>query len=87
MYYKIYCGYGRQNLSYHDCHSLDVTLVSAHESGNTERYEFSFKDFDKEVFFALRASDGARNVADESNIVTIFVPQGTTTVPPTTTSK
>ena len=87
MYYKIYCGNDRNDLSYHNCRSIDVTLVSAHESGTQERYEFEFSTFDTEVFFAVRASDSARNLGEESNIVAIYVPTITTTVPTTSTSK
>ena len=86
MYYTIYCGNDRNDLSYHNCRSLDVTLVSAHESGTQEKYEFEFSNFDTEVFFAVRASDSARNLGEESNIVAVYVPTSTTTVPTTSTS-
>ena len=38
----------------------------------------TFTDFDKEVFFAIRATDGV-NEADESNIVSIYIASVTTT--------
>ena len=38
----------------------------------------TFTDFDKEVFFAVRATDGA-NEAEESNIVSVFIASITTT--------
>ena len=38
----------------------------------------TFTDFDKEVFFAVRATDGA-NEGEESNIVSVFIASITTT--------
>ena len=51
----------------------------ANPAGTEELFTVNtFTDFDKEVFFAIRATDGP-NEAEVSNIVSIFIHSITTT--------
>lgn len=78
-YYKIYCGYNTTHLSYHDCKSLSETAMYAHPAGTQETFRVNrFTDLNRVVFFAIRTTDGS-NEAEESNIVSVFVPSVTTT--------
>ena len=71
--------YFRENLSYHHCKSISDTAMYANPAGTEEIFIVNtFTDFDKEVFFAVRATDGA-NEAEESNIVSVFIASITTT--------
>ena len=71
--YKIYCGYQRFSLSYDNCKSISKTVLFAHIPGTTEiLVETDFRDFDKEIFFAIRTLDGI-NESEQSNIVSVFV--------------
>ena len=48
-------------------------MLFAHIPGTTEiLVETDFRDFDKEIFFAIRTLDGI-NESEQSNIVSVFV--------------
>ena len=38
LYYKIYCGYTRENLSYHHCKSISETIQYANPAGKALKY-------------------------------------------------
>ena len=79
MQYAYLAPYFRENLSYHHCKSISDTAMYANPAGTEEIFIVNtFTDFDKEVFFAVRATDGA-NEAEESNIVSVFIASITTT--------
>lgn len=76
--YKFYCGYDRNSLDYDNCKALSSTTKFARVPGTSEYFEETdFRDFDKEVFFAIRTSD-ERNESEESNIVSVFLKSMTT---------
>ena len=76
--YKFYCGQDRNNLDYDSCKSISTTTKFARVPGTSEYFEETdFRDFDKEVFFAIRTSD-ERNESEESNIVSVFLKSVTT---------
>ena len=79
MHYAYLAPYFRENLSYHHCKSISDTAMYANPARTEEIFIVNtFTDFDKEVFFAVRATDGA-NEAEESNIVSVFIASITTT--------
>ena len=79
MQYAYLAPYFRENLSYHHCKSISDTAMYANPARTEEIFIVNtFTDFDKEVFFAVRATDGA-NEAEESNIVSVFIASITTT--------
>ena len=48
-------------------------MLFAHVPGTTEiLVETDFRDFDKDIFFAIRTLDGI-NESEQSNIVSVFV--------------
>ena len=76
--YKFYCGYFPNSLDYDSCKSISTTTKFARVPGTSEYFEETdFRDFDKEVFFAIRTSD-ERNESEESNIVSVFLKSMTT---------
>ena len=78
MKYKFYRGQDRNNLDYDSCKSISTTTKFARVPGTSEYFEETdFRDFDKEVFFAIRTSD-ERNESEESNIVSVFLKSVTT---------
>ena len=78
LYYKIYCGYQPNQLSYHDCKSLSESAMYANPSGTLETFQVqNFDDFDREIFFSIKATDGT-NEAEASNIVSLYIHSLTT---------
>ena len=79
LYYKVYCGFARDQLSYHDCSAITQTVMYARAPGSQELLrEPSYREFDRELFVSVRTSDGV-NEAEFSNIVSIYVESPTTT--------
>lgn len=77
--YKFYCGYSRDSLSYDDCNSIPETVMIPHDAGTQEINPQPFEDFDKEVFFAVETKDSLGNVAEKSNIASVYISSITTT--------
>ena len=64
MQYAYLAPYFRENLSYHHCKSISDTAMYANPARTEEIFIVNtFTDFDKEVFFAVRATGRTVNEA------------------------
>jgi len=84
--YYLYCGADPDEVSYQLCSSIKGRVRLPTAPGNFKIITLNVESFDAPVYVGITAQDSSGNMGEMSNIVSVFVPAQSTTIPSTATS-